>query len=76
MEVVGHTSRSGSEELNDALSLRRAAYVKQRLASEATELGGKTKAVGKGFRENIVGSGSDNTVDALDRRVEFKIVSC
>jgi hypothetical protein len=76
MNVVGHTSRSGSEELNDALSLRRAAYVKQRLAGEAPELGGKTKAIGKGFHENIVGSGTDNTVDALDRRVEFKIVSC
>ena len=76
MDVVGHTSRSGSEELNDALSLRRAAYVKQRLASEAAELGGKTRAVGKGFRENIVGSGTDNTVDALDRRVEFKITPC
>lgn len=76
MDVVGHTSRSGSEELNDALSLRRAAYVKQRLASEAAELASKTRAVGKGFRENIVGSGTDNTVDALDRRVEFKITPC
>jgi outer membrane protein OmpA-like peptidoglycan-associated protein len=76
MDVVGHTSRSGSEELNDALSLRRAAYVRQRLASEAADLSNKTRAVGKGFRENIVGSGTDNTVDALDRRVEFKIVPC
>ena len=76
MDVVGHTSRSGSEDYNDALSLRRAAYVKQRLASEAAELAGKTRAVGKGFRENLVGSGTDNTVDALDRRVEFKILPC
>jgi hypothetical protein len=29
-----------------------------------------------GFRQNIVGSGTDNVVDALDRRVEFKIVPC
>jgi outer membrane protein OmpA-like peptidoglycan-associated protein len=76
MDVVGHTSRSGSEDFNDALSLRRAAYVKQRLATEAAELGSKTRAVGKGFRENIVGSGTDNIVDALDRRVEFKINDC
>ena len=76
MEVVGHTSRSGSEELNDALSLRRAAYVRQRLASEASELTSMTKAAGKGYRENIVGTGTDNTVDALDRRVEFKIIPC
>jgi hypothetical protein len=25
---------------------------------------------------NVVGSGSDNSFDALDRRVEFKIVPC
>jgi hypothetical protein len=29
-----------------------------------------------GFRQNIVGSGTDNAVDALDRRVEFKIIPC
>ena len=29
-----------------------------------------------GFRQNIVGSGSDDAVDALDRRVEFRIVGC
>lgn len=76
MEVIGHTSRSGSEEYNDALSLRRATQVRQRLASEAPELARRTRAVGKGFRENIVGSGTDNTADALDRRVEFKIADC
>ncbi|GAP36101.1 conserved hypothetical protein [Piscinibacter sakaiensis] len=76
MDVVGHTSRSGSEEFNDQLSLRRAAYVKQRLASESADLAARTRALGKGFRENIVGSGSDNAADALDRRVEFKITPC
>lgn len=76
MNVVGHTSRTGSEQFNDALSLQRAAYIKQRLAVEATELGPKTKAVGMGYRQNIVGSGTDNVVDALDRRVEFRIVPC
>ena len=35
-----------------------------------------TKPVGMGFRQNIVGSGTDDVVDALDRRVEFKIVPC
>jgi hypothetical protein len=29
-----------------------------------------------GFRQNIVGSGTDDAVDALDRRVEFKITPC
>ena len=58
------------------LSLQRATYIRQRLATEASELAGRTKPQGMGFRQNIVGSGTDNVVDALDRRVEFKIVPC
>ena len=76
MNIVGHTSHTGSAQVNDALSLKRAGFIKQRLAAEAAELGPKTKADGKGFRENIVGSATDDAVDALDRRVEFKIVPC
>jgi hypothetical protein len=29
-----------------------------------------------GFHENLVGSGTDDLRDALDRRVEFKVRSC
>jgi len=76
MNIVGHTSRTGSEQTNDALSMARATYIKQRLTTEANVLDGRTKPSGMGFRENIVGSGTDNAVDALDRRVEFKIVPC
>jgi len=76
MNIIGHTSRTGSEQSNDALSLQRAVMIRQRLIAEATNLGPRTKAKGMGYRENIVGSGSDNAVDALDRRVEFKIVPC
>ena len=74
--IVGHTSRSGPGPINDALSLKRAQYVRQRLTLEAPELGPRTRAEGMGFRENIVGSGTDNGFDVLDRRVEFKIVPC
>jgi hypothetical protein len=76
MDIVGHTSKTGSEPVNDALSLRRAALIKQRLGVEAAELTNRTRPQGMGFRQNIVGSGSDDAVDALDRRVEFKIVPC
>ncbi|MDE2371970.1 MAG: OmpA family protein [Burkholderiales bacterium] len=76
MQVVGHTSHTGSEQTNDALSLQRADYILQRLAADAPSLGPRAKAVGMGWRENIVGSGTDNAVDALDRRVVFKIVGC
>jgi outer membrane protein OmpA-like peptidoglycan-associated protein len=76
MAIVGHTSHSGPAPVNDALSLKRAAYVRQRLALEAPDLGPRTRAEGMGFRQNIVGSGTDNSFDVLDRRVEFKIVPC
>jgi outer membrane protein OmpA-like peptidoglycan-associated protein len=76
MAIVGHTSHSGASAVNDALSLKRAAYVQQRLNVEAPELGPRMRAEGMGFRQNIVGSGTDNSFDVLDRRVEFKIVPC
>ena len=76
MNIVGHTSHTGSEPANDALSLQRANFIRQRLVGEAASLAAKTKTSGMGFRQNIVGSGTDNAVDALDRRVEFKIIPC
>jgi outer membrane protein OmpA-like peptidoglycan-associated protein len=76
MNIVGHTSHTGSEPANDALSLQRANFIRQRLTGEAASLAAKTRTSGMGFRQNIVGSGTDNAVDALDRRVEFRIVPC
>ena len=76
MTIVGHTSHTGSEQFNDRLSQQRAAYIKQRLDADAVELASRTRAHGMGYRENIVGTGSDDAGDALDRRVEFKITPC
>jgi len=58
------------------LSLKRAIYIKQRLSAESPEVGSRTRPQGMGFKENIVGSGTDDLVDAPDRRVEFKIRDC
>lgn len=76
MIIVGHTSRTGSEQTNDTLSLQRATFIQQRLAAESSGLAQRIKASGMGWRENLVGSGSDNAVDALDRRVEFRVEPC
>jgi len=76
MKIVGHTSKSGSAAVNDALSLKRAAYIRQRLVAEQPVLAPRIEAEGMGFRQTIVGSGTDNSFDVLDRRVEFKIVPC
>ena len=74
--VVGHTSRTGTTEYNDQLSQRRALYIKQRLEAEAAELAPRMRASGMGFRENLVGTGTDDIRDAPDRRVEFKVDAC
>jgi outer membrane protein OmpA-like peptidoglycan-associated protein len=76
MNVVGHTSKTGSEATNDRLSRQRAEYIKDRLEKEAAGLNGRLRSSGVGFRENIVGTGTDDVRDALDRRVEFKVTEC
>lgn len=76
MAIVGHTSRTGSEALNTRLSLERAAAIQRELGKESPQLMGRTEALGMGFRQNLVGSGTDDAGDALDRRVEFKVVQC
>ena len=76
MSVVGHTSRTGSEALNDALSLQRAGFIRQQLIGESGAIADRSQAQGRGYRDNIIGSGTDDAVDALDRRVEFKVVPC
>ena len=76
LNIVGHTSRSGSEPANDRLSLARANYVKKRMDAAAPKLASRTSATGVGYRENVVGSGADDLTDLQDRRVEFKLIPC
>lgn len=76
MDVIGHTSATGTEAVNDSLSLRRAANIKRRLGIEAPEVLNRLRTQGMGAKQNIVGTGSDDVVDAPDRRVEFAIIDC
>ena len=69
-------SPTGPTALNERLSLRRAEYVMQRLQEEAPQLGSRMIANGMGSRANIVGTGSDDVTDAVDRRVEFRALDC
>jgi outer membrane protein OmpA-like peptidoglycan-associated protein len=75
LQVTGNTSRSGSAVLNDRLSLLRAEYVKGRLEADAPQLNGRVIANGVGSQANLIGTGADDATDALDRRVEFKVIS-
>lgn len=76
VNVIGHTSRTGGEQTNERLSLQRALVIKSRLLQEEVGLSRKLFEEGRGFKENIVGSGTDDARDALDRRVEFRVVKC
>ncbi len=76
LQIVGHTSRSGSEPVNDKLSLARAQNVKRKMDASVPTLASRTTASGVGYRENLVGSGADDLSDLQDRRVEFRMAKC
>jgi outer membrane protein OmpA-like peptidoglycan-associated protein len=76
LEIVGHTSATGLAAVNDRLSILRAGYIKDRLEADAGALRGHLISTGRGSRELIVGTGRDDASDAVDRRVEFKVIQC
>ena len=76
LRVIGHTSKSGTAALNDSLSAQRAAYVRDRLEHGTGSLRGRVASEGVGSRETLIGLGTDDLRDALDRRVEFRVVDC
>ncbi len=76
LEISGHTSATGPEPLNERLSLLRAEYVRTRLQNISPPLAQRLIANGMGSRQMMVGSGRDDASDALDRRVEFRVIGC
>jgi outer membrane protein OmpA-like peptidoglycan-associated protein len=76
MEVVGHTSATGPAAVNERLSLLRAESIRDRLVAVQKPLEKRLVASGKGSSANIIGTGRDDASDALDRRVEFKVLKC
>jgi outer membrane protein OmpA-like peptidoglycan-associated protein len=76
MEVIGHTSPTGPEPINERLSQLRAEHVRGQLELASPPLRKRLIANGMGSRETLVGNGRDDASDALDRRVEFKVIPC
>ncbi len=76
LELVGHTSASGPEPINEKLSLMRAEELKKQLGRLAPPLSQRMIAAGMGSRQTLIGTGRDDLSDVLDRRVEFKVVGC
>ena len=76
VRVVGHTSRTGSARANEVLSRQRAEAVRRMLEHDNRAVAAKLSTAGVGSREALVGLGTDDVRDALDRRVEFRVVDC
>jgi len=76
VRVVGHTSRTGSARANEQLSRQRAEVVQKMLERDNRALASRLSAAGAGSKEALVGLGTDDARDALDRRVEFRVVDC
>lgn len=76
LEIVGHTSRTGLPQVNERLSVLRAQYVMELLQAGAPDSRNRMIATGRGYNENLIGTGKDDGSDALDRRVEFKVIGC
>jgi outer membrane protein OmpA-like peptidoglycan-associated protein len=76
LHLTGHASPSGSAALNDRLSLARAERIRHDLVKIEPNLKGRITAQGVGSREAIVGTGSDDATDLVDRRVDFQLEPC
>jgi outer membrane protein OmpA-like peptidoglycan-associated protein len=69
--VTGHTDRVGTVESNDALSLRRARLIRDRLLSVGVAAE-RVEAVGRGEREPLVPT-ADEVPEPKNRRVEIRV---
>ncbi|HNI75696.1 MAG TPA: OmpA family protein, partial [Giesbergeria sp.] len=76
LELGGHTSASGTEPLNERLSLLRADSVKKSIEAVSPALGKRLSSKGYGSKFMLVGNGRDDLSDALDRRVELAVRDC
>lgn len=76
LAVNGHTSTTGTALGNDRLSLARAERMRARITDLRPALHDRLRAEGLGSRQTIVGTGTDDASDALDRRVEFRPLPC
>ena len=52
------------------------ALVRDALVQNERRLANRIDVDGVGWRDNIIGSGTDDSRDSLDRRVEFKVKGC
>lgn len=71
LKLTGHASATGSAAANDRLSAGRARTVAHAMLEAAPSLRSCLTVLGVGSRRPLVGSGTDDARDALDRRVDI-----
>ena len=76
LQIVGHCSRTGTAAFNDRLSKERALWIQEKMEKYSPEIVNRTTTLGRGFNDNIVGTGKDDYTDLIDRRVEFSLFDC
>lgn len=76
LALTGHASPTGPAALNRRLSAARAEAVRGRLVAERPALRPRTVAEGVGASQPLIGTGTDDATDALDRRVSFAPEAC
>jgi len=69
VRIVGHTDSTGSDAINDPLSVNRATSVRNYLADRGVAPS-RTEVLGRGSREPVADNGSDSG-RAMNRRVEI-----
>jgi outer membrane protein OmpA-like peptidoglycan-associated protein len=76
VEIIGHTSLYGIYENNKRLSKRRADKIQEVMRQTFPGIVQRSTTIGMGPDKTIVGTKPDSADNAIDRRVEFKIVDC
>ncbi|MCK5876297.1 MAG: OmpA family protein [Candidatus Marithrix sp.] len=76
VHIIGHTSISGLYKYNKSLSKARANNIQKRMSKIFRGIKQRSKTIGKGPDDSIVGTRPDSNENAIDRRVEFKVVDC
>lgn len=71
ISVIGHTDRGGTVEFNDALSIKRAQFVRDALVGAGIDAR-QIEISGRGKREPLA-AGSDAAAEARNRRVEINV---
>lgn len=76
VEIEGHASKTGEPRYNEVLSYCRAQAIQEEFALYFPDVHKRTNVIGRGFYNTIVGSGTDDERDEIDRRVQFKFFNC